>query len=144
MDAVWVDELYIETEPAVSNGDPTWSKLCAGIESLQYSANEQNQQYFFLCGKGFANNETTGAAPSIQVSGRRKVGDAAQDFVVSKQNALGDDRKANIKYITGGKQVVCNATLTNIIPGGGNATDINAFGVTLNLNGEPTVTDVQA
>lgn len=55
MDAVWVNELYIGT--AESNGTWTYAKLCKGIEGMTFNENEQNQQYFFLCGEGFAHNE---------------------------------------------------------------------------------------
>ena len=43
----------------------TWSysALCAGIESITPSVNEQNQQAFYMCGLGGANNEVTGIAP---------------------------------------------------------------------------------
>ena len=82
MNANWVNELYIGTE-ATTATPPVWTyaKLCKGIESMEFNENEQNQQFFFLCGEGFAHNEVTGAAPELVVSGRRIAGDAAQDFV---------------------------------------------------------------
>ena len=72
LNPVWENEIWIGTE-ATTADPPAWTykKLCKGIESVSFTPNEQNQQYFFLCGQGFAHNETTGAAPELQVSGRR-------------------------------------------------------------------------
>ena len=140
MDAVWVDEVYIGT--AKSQDTWTYSKLCAGIENVSFAENAQNQQYFFLCKNGFATNKVTGAAPALTISGRRIVGDTAQDYVASKQGTVGDARDSSIKLISGGKQIICDCTLSDIISFGGQSLDVNAFGVTVLFNGEPTITDV--
>lgn len=142
MDAVWVNELYIATAPAATQGgEPTWSKLCAGIEGMTFTENEQNQQYFFICGEGFAHNETTGAAPELAITGRRIVGDAAQDYIAGMQFKLGTDRNSQVKVITGGKQIVCDCSIGGISSFGGNTLDVNAFGCTIRFNGKPVVTD---
>lgn len=141
MNPVWVNELWIGTESTTSNNTTTWtySKLCKGIQSMSFTPNEQNQQYFFLCGEGFAHNETTGAAPQIEVSGRRIVGDVAQDYIVSKQFALGTERNTSVKIVAEGKQIICDATIGNVTSFGGQTLDVNAFGCTLLFNGKPTV-----
>jgi hypothetical protein len=144
LNPVWANELYIATAPAVGSGEPTWSKLCAGIEGMTFNSNEQNQQYFFLCGNGFAHNEVTGGAPELQVTGRRKVGDAAQDYIVSKQFALGEDRNSQVKIITEGKQIICDCSIGDVVSFGGQTLDVNSFGCTIRFNGAPTVTNVQA
>lgn len=142
MDAVWVNELYIATAPAATEGgEPTWSKLCAGIEGMTFTENEQNQQYFFICGEGFAHNETTGAAPELAITGRRIVGDAAQDYIAGMQFKLGTERNSQVKVITGGKQIVCGCSIGGISSFGGNTLDVNAFGCTIRFNGKPVVTD---
>lgn len=141
MNANWANELWIGTESSTSNNTTTWtySKLCKGIESMEFSPNEQNQQYFFLCGGGFAHNEVTGAAPQITVSGRRIAGDTAQDYIVGKQFALGDDRKTSVKIVAEGKQIICDATIGDVTSFGGQTLDVNAFGCTIYFNGTPTV-----
>jgi hypothetical protein len=140
MEAVWVNELYIGTSETSSEW--TYAKLCKGIEGMTFNENEQNQQYFFLCGEGFAHNETTGAAPELVITGRRIVGDAAQDHIADMQYKLGTDRNSSVKIISGGKQIVCPCTVGAITSMGGNALDVNAFGCTIRFNGKPTVTDV--
>lgn len=141
MNANWVNEIYIGT--AESSGTWTYAKLCAGIESMEFNENEQAQQYFFLCGQGFAHNETTGAAPELVVSGRRIVGDTAQDYIAGLQFELGSDRNSSVKIIAEGKQIICDCTVGAITSFGGSTLDVNAFGCTIKFNGKPTVTDAQ-
>ena len=145
MDAVWVNELHIGTS-ATSATPPVWTyaKLCKGIEGMTFNSNEQNQQYFFLCGNGFAHNEVTGGAPELQVTGRRIVGDDAQDYIVGKQFALGADRNSSVKIIAGGKQIVCDCSIGDVVSFGGNTLDVNTFSCTIRFNGTPVVTAVQA
>lgn len=140
LNPVWANEIYVGT--AKSGDTWTYSKLCAGIESMEFTANEQNQQFFFLCGHGFAHNETTGAAPQITVSGRRIVGDAAQDYIAGKQFALGTNRNTSVKIVAEGQQMICDATIGDVTSFGGQTLDVNAFGCTLYFNGEPTVSPV--
>lgn len=145
MDAVWVNELYIGT--SATTADPpvwTYAKLCKGIEGMTFNSNEQNQQYFFLCGNGFAHNEVTGGAPELQVTGRRIVGDTAQDYIVGKQFALGADRNSSVKIVAGGKQIICDCSIGDVVSFGGNTLDVNTFSCTIRFNGTPVVTAVQA
>ena len=139
---VWANELWIGTESTTSNNVTTWTyaKLCKGIESMTFTPNEQNQQYFFICGEGFAHNETTGGAPQIEVTGRRIAGDTAQDFIVGKQFALGTERNTSVKIVAEGKQIVCDATIGSVTSFGGQTLDVNSFGCTILFNGKPTVT----
>ena len=138
MNPNWANEIHIGT--AESSGTWSYSKLCKGIESMEFNENEQNQQYFFLCGEGFAHNEVTGAAPELVISGRRIAGDAAQDYIVSKQFALGANRNSSVKIVAEGKVITCDCSIGAITSFGGATTDVNAFGCTIRFNGKPTVT----
>ena len=138
MNANWVNEVYIGT--AESSGTWTYSKLCAGIESMEFNENEQNQQYFFICGQGFAHNEVTGSAPELVVSGRRIVGDTAQDYVAGQQFKLGTDRNSSVKIVAEGYVITCDCSIGGITSFGGSTLDVNAFGCTIRFNGKPTVT----
>ena len=139
----WVDKLYIGT--ALSSGTWTYAALCAGINSISVSVNEQNQQTWYMCGNGGASNEVTGIAPQYQVSGDRVYGDTAQDFIVGLKYSLGQSRKSSVKieHYDGTTLVsteVCDCTITDIIDIGGQAIDKVPFGCTIRLNGIPTVT----
>ena len=140
---VWANKIEIGTSADTST-PPVWtySELCKGIESMTFNSNEQNQQYFFLCGDGFAHNEVTGGAPELQISGRRIAGDAAQDYIVGKQFALGDDRNSSIKVTTAeGKVITCDCSIGDVVSFGGNTLDVNNFGCTIRFNGKPSVTN---
>ena len=140
---VWANKLEIGVSADTST-PPVWSyaELCKGIESMTFASNEQNQQYFFLCGDGFAHNEVTGGAPELQISGRRIAGDAAQDHIVGKQFALGEDRNSSVRITTAeGKIITCDCSIGDVVSFGGNTLDVNSFGCTIRFNGEPTVTD---
>lgn len=140
---VWANKIEIGT--TATTADPpvwTYSQLCKGIESMTFNSNEQNQQYFFLCGEGFAHNEVTGGAPELQISGRRIAGDAAQDYIVGKQFALGDERNSSVRITTAeGKQITCDCSIGDVVSFGGATLDVNTFGCTIRFNGKPTVTD---
>ena len=136
---VWANS--IEIGISESQGTWTYAPLCAGIESMAFNSNEQNQQFFFLCGNGFANNEVTGGAPELQISGRRIAGDAAQDYIAEKQFALGTDRNSSIKITAEGKVITCGCSIGDVVSFGGSTLDVNTFSCTIRFNGEPTVTD---
>lgn len=136
---VWANS--IEIGVSESQGTWTYAPLCAGIESMAFNSNEQNQQFFFLCGEGFANNEVTGGAPELQISGRRIAGDAAQDYIAGKQFALGTDRNSSVKITAEGKVITCGCSIGDVVSFGGSTLDVNTFSCTIRFNGEPTVTN---
>ena len=143
---VWVEEFYIGTEytPGSQGAAGTWTyaKLCAGIESVTPSVNEQTQQYFFLCGNGGADTEVTGIAPQYDVSGRRVHGDTAQDYIAGLKYSLGDDRKSSFKVITPSETIIADCTIVDIVDFGGATTDNEPFSCSIRVNGLPTVTPV--
>lgn len=145
----WTVKMSIGTEftPGSSGQPGTWTyaQLCAGIESINPSVNEQNQQAFYMCGQGGANNEVTGIAPEYDVSGHRVHGDAAQDYISGLRYKLGQDRKSSMKveiydHTTLVETVTADCTITDIVDFGGNATDLVPFSCKLRVNGLPTVT----
>lgn len=146
MNPVWANQIEIGTEytPGTGGAAGTWTyaTLCKGIEGMTFNSGEQNQQYFFLCGNGYAHNETTGSAPSIQITGRRVVGDAAQDYIASKQFSLGTDRNTSVKITAEGQVITCECTIGDVVSFGGNTLDVNNFSCTLYFNGQPTITAV--
>lgn len=139
----WVIKMSIGT--SVSSSTWNYAALCAGIESISPSVNEQNQQAFYMCGLGGANNEVTGIAPEYAVSGHRVHGDAAQDYICGLRYLLGQDRKSSLKveiydHTTLKETITADCTVTDIVDFGGNATDLVPFSCTLRVNGIPTVT----
>jgi hypothetical protein len=141
MEANWANK--IEIGVSATTADPpvwTYATLCGGVEGMDFAENEQNQQFFFLCGEGFAENVVTGAAPELVITGRRIVGNAAQDYIAGLQMKLGDERRSSVKITTGGKLITCDCSIGAITSFGGQALDVNTFGCTIRFCGKPTVT----
>ena len=143
----WVIKMSIGTS-ATSATPPVWtySPLCAGIRSITPTVNEQNQQAFYMCGNGGANNEVTGIAPEYAVQGDRVIGDAAQDYIAGLKYKLGADRKSSLKveiydHTTLVQTIVADCTITDIVDFGGDAVSLVPFSCTLRVNGIPEVTD---
>lgn len=141
----WVVKMSIGTEYSGSPAAWTYAPLCAGIKNIDPSVNEQNQQAFYMCGLGGANNEVTGIAPEYAVSGDRVIGDAAQDYIAGLRYKLGQDRKSSLKveiydHETLVETIVADCTITDIVDFGGASTDLVPFSCTLRVNGIPTVT----
>jgi hypothetical protein len=139
-------KLSIGTSATTAN-PPVWTyaPLCAGIKSITPSVNEQNQQAFYMCGNGGANNEVTGIAPEYDVSGDRIHGDAAQDYIVGLRYLLGQDRKSSVKIelydkTTLVQTIVADCTITDIVDFGGDTTALVPFSCKIRINGIPTVT----
>lgn len=145
MEANWKNKIEIGISKTTAN-PPVWTyaTLCEGVEGMDFAENEQNQQFFFMCGKGFASNLVTGCAPEIVITGKRIPGDAAQEFVAGLQFKLGEERETSVKITSGGKLITADASVGAITSFGGQTLDVNQFGCTLRFNGEPTVTTAPA
>ena len=105
------------------SGDPsptwTYAELKNGFDNIAEALNETVQQYFFLSDNGFARNHVTGMAPAFTLTGRRIVGDAAQDFIFGAKYSMDTARQSSFKleYTNSeGKTVTltCDCTICNI------------------------------
>lgn len=121
----------------------TYAKLGDGLENIAEALNEVVQQYFFLNDNGFAKNHVTGMAPSFTITGRRIVGDAAQDFIFGTKYSLDTTRQSSfqLKYTQGEteKTITCDCTICNIQEWSGATTDDSAISFELRFDGAPTI-----
>ena len=139
-----IRNITLELGTESSGATWTYSPLCAGIDNLAEALNETVQQYFFLCQDGFATNHVTGMAPALTITGRRIVGDAAQDYIFSKKYLLDADRDRYLKLSwQDGEGATQNITvpvvLCNIQEWSGATNDDSAISVELRFNGAPTL-----
>lgn len=120
-----------------------YSELADGIDNIAEALNEIVQQFFFLKDKGFATNHVTGMAPAYTFTGRRVMGDTAQDFIFGKKYSLDTDRQSKLKiaYTEGSteKTISCNCTICNIQEFSGASTDDSAISFELRFDGKPTI-----
>lgn len=145
--AVYGVELEIDTTPFASSH--TWSPVCDGFNNLTEALNEKMQEYFFLCGKGFGSEEVTGIHPQIQLTGVRKVGDAAQDFIFGNRLNLMEARKTTLRLSLANAdgsvtRYTNKVTMANVSSFGGATTDGAAVSVDFYFNGRPIVETVAA
>ena len=137
-------QYQLEIDITPTSDTPTFKTICAGINNISESLNEQIQQYFFLCGKGFATNYVTGMAPSFTLTGVRVIGDDAQDFIFDFDTKYGtlQARETHLRLTrtdsSGDTAILsANVTLANITDVGGGTTDGSAVSFEIRFNGKP-------
>ena len=122
----------------------TWeySEFGEGIENISEALNEVVHQYQFISNGGFASNHVTGAAPAWTLTGRRVLGDAAQDYIFSKKYAFDTERQSSLKVEyndgTAEKSFTVPCTFCNIQEFSGTSTDDSAISMELRFDGKPT------
>lgn len=127
-----------------STGTEVFSPLEDGIENLTEALNEVVQQYFFLKDNGFAQNHVTGMAPAFTVTGKRVIGDAAQEWIFGNKYSLDTARQTTFKLeYTGANSeavsITVPCTICNIQEFGGATTDDAAISFEIRFDGQPTV-----
>ena len=140
-------ELEIDITPFAAAR--TWKPVCDGFNNLTENLNEQVQEYYFLCGKGFGSDEVTGIHPVLALTGVRKIGDAAQDFIFGQRLNLMEGRKTNLRLsIANADGTVTRytnrVTMKNVSSFGGATTDGAAVSVDFSFNGRPLIETVAA
>lgn len=122
----------------------TYATLGEGIDNISEALNEVIQQYFFMNGAGFAKNHVTGLAPSFTFTGRRVLGDSAQDFIFGVKYKLDSDRQSSFKiaYTDASNvshTVTAPCTICNIQEWSGSSTDDSAISFEIRFDGAPTI-----
>ena len=121
----------------------TWARLAGGISTIEPDGNEEVAQDPYYDGDGMSSADVTGGQMILSVSGHRKVGDPAQDYVAGLQFAYGESRRTRFR-MTGpdGEVVEADVTIANIVGFGANG-DANAksdYEFEIHFNGSPTTT----
>ena len=140
-------ELEIDTTPF--SAARTWVPVCDGFNNLTEALNAQVQEYYYLRGKGYGSDEVTGIHPVIQLTGVRKIGDAAQDFIFGNRLNLMEARKTNLRLSMANAdgtvtRYTNRVTMKNVSSFGGATTDGAAVSVDFSFNGRPVVETVAA
>lgn len=140
-------ELEIDTTPFAASR--TWVPVCDGFNNLTEALNEQVQEYYFLCGKGFGSDEVTGIHPVLSLTGVRKIGDAAQDFIFGNRLNLMEGRKTNLRFSLANAdgtvtRYTNKVTMKNVSSFGGATTDGAAVSVDFSFNGRPITETIAA
>lgn len=136
----------VEIGVSESQGVWTYAELDATWDNLTEALNEVITQWFPAANNGFADNEVTGMAPVYTLTGKRIVGNTAQDFLFTKKYQIGSNRRSSIritKVRSDGtySSVTCPCTFCNLVEMAGASTDGSNFSAELRLNGAPTLSD---
>ncbi len=139
-----VNKLYLDTTESTDLNDVTtgkWAWLALDITQITPNANETSQSDADYAGNGFGSTEITSKRYQLAVTGKRHIGDAAQDYVATKQFAIGNALHTRALWIDNGEAILAEVTLSNVIPTGGNANANQTFQVTIIFNGAPVAID---
>ena len=141
--------IQAEIDITPNGSAPTWATFGNGIENFAEALNEVVNQYFFFSRKGYADNYVTGMAPSYTCTGRRIIGDPAQDYIFNAARKFGlmVERNTNFRISVGQadgtvSQVTCAVTIANVTDLGGATTDGSAVSFEVRFNGKPTLATI--
>lgn len=142
----FVNKLFIDIKPTVdSTGDVSlndvttgsWAWVASGITGMTPSANETSTNEAYYDGGGFTETDVTGKQIQLALSGNRKVGDPAQDYVNGLFWKFGTAVKTRAIWINNGIPVITKCTITSVVPSGGNANAKQTFSFNVAFNGRP-------
>ena len=137
-------DLTAKIGTALDNSTWTYKELGAGIDNISEALNEVVQQYHFLDDDGFARNHVTGMSPAFTLTGKRVIGDDAQDYIFGKKYDLDGDRVSSFQLSykptsSTTTTITCDCTICNIQEFSGASTDDTAISFEIRFDGEPTV-----
>ncbi len=144
----FVNKLFIDTNPVldsagdvdlndVTNGK--WAWVASGINTQTPSANETSTNEAYYDGGGFTETDVTGKQIQIAVSGNRKVGDPAQDYVEGLFFKFGTAVKTRVIWIKNSTPIISACTISNIVPAGGAANAKQTFSFNVSFDGRPKI-----
>ena len=139
----------IGTSQQPSGGTWTYAPLGPGLDNVTEALNEVVQQYFFLNDGGFARNHVTGMAPAFTFTGRRVMGDPAQEYIFGNKYKLDTNRSSSFQLVVVNnsgeapttKTLTADCTICNIQEWSGASTDDSAISFEIRFDGAPEVTD---
>lgn len=125
----------------------TFVPVCDGFDNITEALNEQVQEYFSLCAKGYGFDEVVAIHPSFALTGVRKVGNPAQDFIFNNRFNLMAGRHTNLRYSEANAdgtitRYTVDVTMKGVSSIGGASTAGAAVAVTFSFNGRPVVETV--
>ena len=140
----WVNKFEVDLnggqDPVADAGTANWVLISQGLLTATPASNETADTQSFWSDKGFSETDITGKRVTFAMTFQRVVGDPAQDYIASKFLAMGDKLHTLFRWTDqAGNTVTANATMTVIVPFGGNANARQTMSVTFSLNGVPVI-----
>ncbi|MQS44243.1 phage tail tube protein [Companilactobacillus mishanensis] len=140
----WVNKFELDLnggqDPVADVTKAEWAPISQGLQTATPAGNETADTQAFWNDKGFSETDVTGKRVTFALTFQRVVGDEAQDFIASKFLEMGDALRTLFRWTDqSGKTILANATMTAIVPFGGNANARQTMSCTLSLNGKPVI-----
>lgn len=112
--------------------------VAAGINNMTPAANDTTTNDEYYDGAGFGTSDVTSKRLQLTLAGHRLDGNAGQDYIASKQLAIGDDLKTLFRWTRpDGSSISGVVTMTSIVSSGGAPGAKQTFSVVLVFNGKP-------
>ena len=119
----------------------TGARLAAGITTVEVNDSDETVDSSYYDGEGVSSTDVTGSTMGYSISGERRVGNRAQDFIASLRGSAGSARNTHLRHIgPDGSYLEGVVTLTDIKAGGGDANAKGTFECTATFKGRPTYT----
>lgn len=121
------------------SGSAVWARIASGITGASQSNNDVIDQTPYLDGEGFSSSDVTGGQKTIDFTGHREIGDAAQDYIVGIASDFGQARKTQFRFRDSvGAGIDGECTIVNIDDAGGDANAKKDLSFGIHINGKPT------
>lgn len=119
----------------------TWSTV-AELEECNVTIDNTTEEWNSFSNEGWGSALVTGKKSSIELKGKRCIGDAGNDFIASKLMETGEDAYISARITTPeGKVITWEKMACAVANAGqsGGATSVGALEATLTGHGKPTV-----
>lgn len=123
----------------------TWSKV-AELEEVNVKIDNTTEEWNTMANEGWGSALVTGKKSSIELKGKRCIGDAGNDFISGKLLAVGEDAYVSARVtmpdgtVLTWDKMAC-AVSNNGASGG--ATSVGGLEATLTGHGKPTATTAE-
>lgn len=112
------------------------------LENFSPSIDNNIEEWSTMTDEGWKRRMQTGKSFSISFSGKRRVGDAGNDYVAGLLFKTAQDVESKFEWIFPDATVVafdCIVSTTNV--GGGDSTNVGALEFEVMSDGKPTITE---
>lgn len=125
----------------LTSAEETDMKTIADLETFSPSFDNTVEEWTPMDTEGWIRRLMTGKGFSIDLSGKRNIGDEGNDYVANLVFKTGQDVETKFQWIfpSGAKVTFdCIVNVTNV--GGGDSTNVGGLEFTVMSNGKPTFT----
>lgn len=128
-------------EIATDGTGTTFAPVASGISQAEIANNEELDQTPYLDEGGFKSTDVIGAQMTVNFTGHREYGDAAQDYIFGKALTLGSARRTQFKYTAANGDIYeGDCTIANISGPSGEAAAKSEISFAIHFNGLPQFT----